>query len=53
MPKLDKDRGIWVSKGDIVYTHCTKCDYESEEDFDTCPKCKSNGHAVWVLKKGD
>ncbi len=34
-----------------TFTHCVSCDYESRADFDVCPRCKSEGMAVLVLKK--
>ena len=47
---LDK---LNIPEGRTLYTHCTNCDYETRGDFDICPKCGTNGEAVWVLKKND
>jgi hypothetical protein len=33
-------------------THCVICNYESRVDFDVCPKCKTKGRAVIVVRKG-
>ncbi len=40
-------------KGDCqpVVTFCVVCEYESETDFDICPRCRSEGRAVLVLRK--
>jgi hypothetical protein len=35
-----------------MFTHCVVCDYESETDFDVCPRCKTKGMAVIVVRKG-
>ena len=43
-------REITIPNDRALYTHCTKCNYELEGDFDVCPKCGSKGHAVRVLK---
>ena len=34
-----------------IVTYCVECEYESEADFDVCPRCGSGGRAVWVLRK--
>jgi hypothetical protein len=34
-----------------VVTFCVVCEYESETDFDTCPRCSSEGRAVLVVRK--
>jgi hypothetical protein len=36
---------------DELLTHCIVCNYESTLGFDVCPKCRSEGMAVLVLKK--
>ena len=40
-------------KGDRqpVVTFCVVCEYESETDFDICPRCGSEGRAVLVVRK--
>ena len=35
-----------------TFTHCVVCSYESEIDFDVCPRCKAGGMAVIVVRKG-
>jgi len=35
-----------------TFTHCVVCRYESEIDFDVCPRCKAGGMAVIVVRKG-
>ncbi|MGP8057143.1 MAG: hypothetical protein ACLP9K_06045 [Nitrososphaerales archaeon] len=32
-------------------THCVACNYESKRDFDVCPRCKTKGMAVIVIRK--
>ena len=32
-------------------THCVACNYESKRDFDVCPRCKTAGMAVIVIRK--
>ena len=39
-----------IASGRYRVTHCTNCNYESKNDFDVCPKCNHNGHAVQVMK---
>ena len=34
-----------------VVTFCVVCEYESETDFDICPRCRSEGRAVLVVRK--
>jgi hypothetical protein len=34
-----------------VVTFCVVCEYESEAAFDICPRCRSEGRAVLVLRK--
>ena len=35
----------------VVVTYCVVCEYESETDFDICPRCRSEGRAVLILRK--
>ena len=37
----------------FLITHCVACNYESTSDFDVCPRCKSSGMAVLVVKRPD
>jgi hypothetical protein len=32
-------------------THCVACNCESKRDFDVCPRCKTAGMAVIVIRK--
>jgi hypothetical protein len=34
-----------------MVTYCVVCQYESETDFDVCPRCQSEGRAVLVVRK--
>jgi hypothetical protein len=40
-------------KGDCypIVTFCVVCEYQSEADFDICPRCGSEGRAVLVVRK--
>jgi hypothetical protein len=55
LPKLhgssDKTKEREGGSPKHTFTHCVVCNYESKVDFDVCPKCKSEGMAVLVLKK--
>jgi uncharacterized paraquat-inducible protein A len=34
-----------------IVTYCVACEYESQTDFDICPRCQSEGRAVLVVRK--
>lgn len=49
--EIESDKGSQEGDRQPIVTYCVVCEYESETDFDICPRCQSEGRAVLVVRK--